>query len=94
MNTEADLQKIIDTLSDYVSDPVKALEDKTTLSRSTIQRFLRMKPIKLSNRELLFEACLTLIEQKHNKQLALQQKCQRILQLSLEFTKSQDDCTS
>ncbi len=85
MYTEDHIQKIILRVRQLVTNPFKQIEKKTDLSRTTINRFFSGTPVRQSTQDKIFKACVEIIDQKQQEQLALKRKSEQLLQLQLPF---------
>lgn len=88
MYSEDHIQKVLLRVRQVVTNPFKIIENKTGISRTTINRFFSGVPIRRTNQDKIFEACLEIIDEKQQKQLEMKKKSERLMQLQLPFKKS------
>jgi len=85
MYTEDHIQKIISRVRQLVTNPFKQIENKTDLSRTTINRFFSGVPVRQSTQDKIFKACIEIIDKKQQEQLELKKKSEQLLQLQVPF---------
>ena len=88
MYTEDHIEKVLLRVRQMVTNPFKLIENKTGLSRTTIDRFFSGITVRKCTQDKIFEACLEIIDEKQQKRLELKDKSERLLQLQLPFKKS------
>ncbi len=89
MYTEDHIQRIILRVRQLVTNPFKQIENKTDLSRTTINRFFSGVPVRQSTQDKIFKACVEIIDKKQQERLELKEKSEELLQLQIPF-KSKD----
>ncbi|WP_452222171.1 hypothetical protein [Lacinutrix salivirga] len=64
-----EIKAITRKMHKYFDNPIALVAQESGKSRPTVSKFFNRKEIRPSSEELIYEACLTLLESKHEKTL-------------------------
>lgn len=76
MFTQSDVQILVSLLP---PNAVKQIQEKTTISTTTIKKFLRGEKIRADFAQRIYEAALSLVEEINSKESLLRKKTAKLL---------------
>ena len=65
-----EIRQITQKMHKLFDDPIEQVAQKSGKSRPTVSKFFNLKPIRPSSAELIYDACLELVEEKESKRLS------------------------
>lgn len=87
MYQKEQIQMIAKKMYNIFDAPISLVVEKTKISRPTVSKFFKLKEIKPSKVEIIYDTCLALLEEKDSKRRTNIEK-QRTLDRPITFKKA------